>query len=88
MLGCGFGVRSNSGIIERFTDYQPEVVAINFLWIDWSYYRFRVFIVEYLLILFGVWVWTSNIICSYCVADSDYLIIIVFIDGEKLSVRS
>ena len=74
--------------IQKFSDYQRKVVAINFHWIDWSYYRFRVFIGEYLLITLDVWVWTSYIICSYCVISSYYPIIIVFFDGEKLSVRN
>ena len=45
------------------------------------------YLLEYLLILLDVWVWTSDIIRSYCVVDSYYLIIGVFIDGENLSVR-
>ena len=45
------------------------------------------FLLDYLLIVFDVRVWTSNIICSYCVVDNYYLIISVFIDGENLSVR-
>ena len=48
---------------------------------DWSY------LLEDLLILFDVPGWTSNIICSYCVANDYYPIISVFIDGENLSVR-
>ena len=31
LLSCGFGVRSNSGISERFTDYQRKVVVLNCL---------------------------------------------------------
>ena len=46
------------------------------------------YLLDYLLILFDVRVWTSNIICSYCVASDYYHIISVFIGGENLSVRN
>ena len=46
------------------------------------------YLLEYLLILFDVRVWTSNITYSYCVASDYYHIISVFIGGENLSVRN
>ena len=46
------------------------------------------YLLKYFLRLLDVWIWTSNIIRGHCVVDSYYLIISVFIDGEKLSVRN
>ena len=37
-VSCGFGVRSNSGISERFTDYQRKVIVLNCLQTIRCYY--------------------------------------------------
>ena len=84
----GFGVLSNSGRNEKFSDYQRKVVVLNFLKeISWCYYLLNRIDWSIYSIILDVWVWTNTIICGYYLISHNRSIIIAFINSKNLSVR-
>ena len=90
MLSCDFGVRSNSGRKEKFTDYQRKFIVLNCLQVKLmlaSVYCICIFIEVFNRYYIDVRKRTSDIIPGYQSINNYYSVIIVFIISENLFVR-
>ena len=86
LSSCGFGVRSNSGRREKFTDYQRKVVVLNCLQVKMmlvSVYCICIFMEVFNRYEIDVRKRTSDIIPRYHSINNYYSVIVVFIISEK-----